>query len=220
MNRLILIGASGHGRVAADIARLCGYERIDFLDDNRNLQSCGIDKIIGPTKDFQRFIDLDTDFFVAIGNAVVRQKIQKEIEKMGGAVVSLIHPNAVIAKDIQIGMGTILMAGTVVNAGTIIGRGCILNTASSVDHDCEIGEFVHIAVGAHLSGTVRVGDYTWIGSGGIVSNNVNLCSDCMIGAGAVVVKDIKEAGTYMGVPAKLIKKREMTSDLEVGVGNS
>ena len=79
--------------------------------------------------------------------------------------------------------------------------GCIINTCSSVDHDCVIGDFVHIAVGSHLSGTVKVGDATWIGAGATVSNNVSICGRCMIGAGAVVVDDITESGTYMGVPA-------------------
>ena len=50
MNRLIIIGASGHGRVVADIACLCGYRRIDFLDDNKSLRNCGKYKVIGPGK--------------------------------------------------------------------------------------------------------------------------------------------------------------------------
>ena len=96
------------------------------------------------------------------------------------------------------------MAGAVINPGVRIGKGCIINTCSSMDHDCVVGDYVHIAVGSHLCGTVSVGDGTWIGAGATVSNNVSICSDCMIGAGAVVIKDIKESGTYVGVPAKRI----------------
>lgn len=47
-----------------------------------------------------------------------------------------------------------------------------------------------------------MGEETWIGAGATVSNNVSICPDCMIGAGAVVIKDIKETGTYVGVPVK------------------
>ena len=61
---------------------------------------------------------------------------------------------------------------------------------------------MHVSVGAKLSGTVSVGKSTWIGIGASVSNNLSICEGCMIGAGAVVVKDIDEAGTYVGVPAK------------------
>ena len=97
------------------------------------------------------------------------------------------------------------MAGVVINPGAQIGKGCIINTSSSVDHDCQIEDYVHISVGAHLSGTIEVGERTWIGAGATVSNNVNICGGCTIGAGAVVVKDITESGTYVGVPAKKIR---------------
>lgn len=90
------------------------------------------------------------------------------------------------------------------NPGAGIGTGCIVNTSSSVDHDCVIGNYVHVAVGAHLSGTVNVGEGTWIGTGSTISNNVNICGGCMIGAGAVVIKNIDVPGTYIGVPAKMI----------------
>ena len=100
------------------------------------------------------------------------------------------------------------MAGAVINPGVRIGKGCIINTCSSVDHDCTVGDFVHVAVGSHLCGTVSVGDGTWIGAGATVSNNVSICSDCMIGAGAVIVNDIKKSGTYVGVPARRIDMEE------------
>lgn len=69
-----------------------------------------------------------------------------------------------------------------------------------MDHDCVVGDYVHIAVGSHLCGTVTVGNGTWIGAGATVSNNVSSCSGCMIGAGSVIVNDIMESGTYVGVP--------------------
>ena len=96
------------------------------------------------------------------------------------------------------------MAGTVINSGTNIGKGCIINTCSSVDHDCLIGDFVHVSVGSHICGTVCIEAETWIGAGAIVSNNINIFRDCIIGAGAVVIDDINESGTYVGVPAKEI----------------
>ena len=85
----------------------------------------------------------------------------------------------------------------------MIGHSVIVNTCASVDHDCAVGDYVHIAVGAHLCGAVRVEKGTWIGAGATVRNNVNICGGCMIGAGAVVVKDITEKGTYKGVPAMM-----------------
>ncbi len=198
----MIMGASGHGKVVADIAVQCGYEAINFLDDDTNIRNCGRYKVIGRSSDFKRFVDINTEFFVAIGNAVARQNIQKMVIDAGGEITVLIHPDAVVAAGVKMGKGSVVMAGTVINTSTVVGKGCIINTASSVDHDCIIGDFVHIAVGAHLAGTVTVGSNTWIGAGAIISNNVKICGNCMIGAGAVVVEDITIAGTYMGVPAR------------------
>ena len=197
MNKLILIGASGHGKVVADTAKLCGYTNIVFLDDHAHASECSGFPIVGKSTEAP-----EGDIFVSIGNAVVRKKLMERYRERKKPI--LIHPSAVIADDVEIGQGSVVMAGAVINPGVKIGQGCIINTLSSVDHDCTIGEFCHIAVGAHLCGTVCVGNNTWIGAGATVINNINICGECMIGAGAVVIRDITEPGTYVGVPAKRI----------------
>lgn len=197
MKRLIIIGASGHGKVVADIAVRCGYEEIVFLDDDEAVRRCGKYPVIGKSNRVQELVG---DVAVAVGNAAMRQKLMERID--GDRKVSLIYPDAVVAEDVEMGEGSIVMAGAVINPGSSLGRGCIVNTASSVDHDCKLGDYVHVAVGVHLAGNVEAGNGTWIGAGATVSNNVRICGGCMIGAGAIVVKDIKEAGTYVGVPAE------------------
>ncbi len=199
MKHLIIIGASGHGKVVADIAKLCGYDDISFLDDNDSVTECNGYKVIGKTSDYPKY---DCDFFVAIGNGKIRKNIQQQLENANKSIATLVHPNAVIGENVKIGKGTVVMAGAVVNPSTAIGEGCIINTCSSVDHDNIIGDFVHISVGSHLAGTVKVADFTWIGIGATISNNISICEDCMIGAGAVVVNNLTESGTYIGVPAR------------------
>ena len=196
-NKLIIIGASGHGKVIADIAVKNGYEDIVFLDDDENVKECAGFPVIGKTCEAR---GMDGDKIVAIGNPKVRERIQKEIS----GVITLIHPNAVISRRVEIGEGSVFMAGAVINSDVVIGEGCIINTGASVDHDCWVGDFVHISVGAHVAGTCSIGERSWVGAGAVVSNNVSMCSDCMIGAGAVIIKDIKKPGTYIGVPAKQI----------------
>ena len=200
--RLVLIGASGHGKVCVEIAALCGYDDILFLDDDRSLTECGGYAVVGVEADFKDYLDDKTLFFVSIGSAETRRRIIEKIEIAGGKIATLIHPKAVISDSVEVGIGSVVMAGAVINPGTQIGRGCIVNTSSSVDHDCIIGDYSHIAVGAHLCGTVDVGENSWIGAGAVVSNNLNICSDVTVGAGAVVIRDLDEAGTYLGVPAK------------------
>lgn len=200
MKKLAIIGASGHGKVIADIARKNGYKEIVFLDDNKDLRECGGYPVTGSSSDANH---IDADVIVGIGNADIRKRIQESIPER--KLATLVHPNAVVADDVVLGVGTVVMAGAVINPGTKIGKGCIINTCSSVDHDCEVNDYVHVSVGSHLCGTVFVGSKTWIGAGTTVSNNVVICSDCMIGAGAVIINDIKERGTYVGVPARRTK---------------
>lgn len=198
MNRLIIIGASGHGKVIADIAVRNGYTDIVFLDDDERLTECAGFPVIGKIREVNSF---DGDKIVAIGNAKIREHFQTPLYD----IVTLIHPDSVVSRRVSIGIGTVVMAGAVINSDAVIGEGCIINTGSSVDHDCKIDSYAHISVGAHVAGTCTIGKRTWIGAGATVSNNINICSDCMIGAGAVVIKDVEETGTYIGVPAKRVK---------------
>ena len=199
--KIVLIGASGHGKVVADIAKKNGYLEIVFLDDNDSAFMCAGYPVVGKCSDAKKFADYD--FFVSIGNAIVRESIQNKLKNLGLTVATLAHPCAIIADDVTLGSGTVVMAGAVVNPGTKIGNGCIINTCSSVDHDCEIQDYSHISVGAHVAGNVQVGSHTWIGAGATIINNITITSNCMIGAGAVVAKSIEQQGIYKGIPARI-----------------
>jgi sugar O-acyltransferase (sialic acid O-acetyltransferase NeuD family) len=202
MKDLIIIGAGGHGRVIADIAQKLGvYETISFLDDGDAKETMGL-PIVGKTSEVEKYVNI-ADIFVAIGNSKVRGDFIERLLAMGVNVPTLIHPSAIIGACVEIGVGTAIMAGAVINPCSKLGKGVILNTCSSIDHDCIIGDYCHIAVGVHVAGTVTLGDKVWLGAGATIKNNVSICADCVIGAGAVVVKDITESGTYIGVPAKM-----------------
>lgn len=199
--KLILIGASGHGKVIADIAKKNGYSDIAFLDDDDDtVTRCAEYAVIGKSEDAIKYADCD--FAVSIGNSSIRQMFQEQLEKERLSVISLIHPNAVVAENAEIENGTVVMAGAVINSGSKIGKGCIVNTCASVDHDCIIDDYVHVSVGAHIAGNVHVGKHTWIGAGATIINNLEIAGDCMVGAGAVVVKNILCKGIYKGVPAR------------------
>ncbi len=203
MKDLVIIGAGGHGRVIADIAQKLGiYETISFLDDGNAKEIMGL-PIVGKTSDVEKYVNT-ADIFVAIGNSKVRGDFIERLLAMGANIPTLIHPSAAIGACVEIDVGTAIMAGAVINPCSRLGKGVILNTCSSIDHDCTIGDYAHISVGAHLAGTVIIGAHTWVGIGAVVKNGIDICGNCTIGAGAVVVKDITEEGTYIGVPARKI----------------
>ena len=203
-SKLLIIGASGHGKVVADIAlKMKKWNTIAFLDDDENKKSSLGLNVLGPTKNMLTYIN-EWDIFVAIGDNAIRQQIYERLEKMGASIPVLIHPTAVIGEEVEIGPGTVLMAGTIINCSTKIGKACIINTGSTIDHDNQIGDYVHVSPGAHLAGTVKVGQGSWLGIGSVVSNNVNITSNCIVGAGAVVVRDIFDSGTYIGIPVRRV----------------
>ena len=202
--KLIIIGVNGHGKVVADVALAMGrYEEIAFLCNFEKKTECMGYPILGKNADATCYIE-EADFFVAIGESELREKLMEELASQGATFATLIHPSAVIGSRVEIGEGTVVMAGAILQAETVVGKGCILNTACSVDHGCKIGDYVHVSVGTHLCGIIHVGEHTWVGAGATLINGIHVCPNCMIGAGAVVVKNIKEAGTYVGVPARRI----------------
>ncbi|MBM7690776.1 sugar O-acyltransferase (sialic acid O-acetyltransferase NeuD family) [Peribacillus deserti] len=202
--KLLIIGASGHGKVVADIAlKMKKWKTITFLDDNFSMQlSMGI-QVSGKTVDAFTHIN-DCDIFVGVGNNATREQIQLKLEAEGASIPTLIHPSAVIGEQVELASGTVVMAGVVINCCTRVGKGCIINTGATIDHDNLIEDYVHVSPGSHLAGTVKVGLGSWLGIGSVVSNNINITSKCIVGAGAVVVRDIMVAGVYVGIPAKKI----------------
>lgn len=92
----------------------------------------------------------------------------------------LIHPSAIVAPDVVIGIGTVIMAGAVIQPGTRIGKHCIINTGATVDHDCVIEDYAHIAPGAHLCGHVHIGE------GALVGVGVGIAPGCKIPAWSLV----------------------------------
>ena len=199
--KLVIIGASGHGKVIADIALKTGYEVVGFLDDNETVEeNCGF-PVLGKTKDIVKYKD-QCKFVIAIGNNSIREKVAEQYNVQWA---TLIHPMAVLGINVQVGEGTVVMANAVLNPCTNIGQHCIINTGAIIEHDNKIKDFVHISPNAALAGTVEVGTRSHIGAGACVKNNTMISDNVVIGVGAAVVKDIKEAGVYVGVPARRIR---------------
>lgn len=200
--QLIIIGAGGHGRVIADIARANqSYSAIAFLDDAAPKEDFPY-PYFGLVKEATHFVN-EADFVVGIGNNTIRRKIQEWLRAPAGNFATLVHPSAIIGSKVSLGEGTVVMPNAVINTGCRIGAGCIVNTAATVDHDCTIGDYCHLSPGVHLCGTVSLGNDSWIGAGAVVINNVNICAEVMVAAGSTVIHSLESRGVYMGTPAIL-----------------
>ncbi len=199
--KIVIIGASGHGKVIADIALKTGYEVVGFLDDNETVEeNCGF-PVLGKTKDIVKYKD-QCKFVIAIGNNSIREKVAEQYNVQWA---TLIHPTAVLGINVQVGEGTVVMANAVINPCASIGKHCIINTGAIVEHDNDLEDYVHISPNATLAGTVCIGRKTHIGVGACVKNNITIAGNVVVGAGAAVVKDITDAGVYVGVPARRMR---------------
>ncbi len=205
MKSLVILGASGHGKVVAEAALASGWDSVGFYDDawpGRRL--LGKWAVFGDTAALLKTVDHFDGVFVAIGGNAVRMEKIRLIQKAGGRIATIVHPAATISASALLGQGTVAMAGVVVNADTVIGVGAILNTSCSVDHDCVLGDGVHISPGAHLAGDIRVSELSWVGIGASVRQGVTIGRAVRVGAGAAVVGDIADNLTVVGVPAKTL----------------
>lgn len=204
MRKLIIIGAGGHGKVIANAAeKMNAFNEISFLDDNKINESIIGFKVIDKTDNMNKYKETH-EFIVGIGSNEVRLNLQSKLEREGYKITSVIHPSAIIEKEVKIGLGTVITAGVVINPNTEIGRGCIINTSSIVDHDCILENFVHLSPGVVLSGEVKVGNLTWLGAGVTSINNIEITSFVTIGAGSTIVGNIIHSGVYVGTPARKV----------------
>ena len=206
---LLVWGAAGHARVVADIARLCSFRVVGFLDDvnpaRRGETFCGAP--VHVTRHcLESFREQGVQSIViAIGAPHVRLELASFAEQSGYSFPPLIHPRATIAQDVVLAPGTVAMAGAVINPGTALRAQTVINTGATVDHDCFLAEGATICPGAHLGGGVRVGRAAWIGIGASVCDRLAIGEASVIGAGAVVTRDIPPSVVAYGVPARPVR---------------
>jgi UDP-perosamine 4-acetyltransferase len=190
--KLVVLGGGGHAGVVIDALKVSGDFVIAGIVDpalEKGAVVYGV-KVLGADGELARLFKSGVRYaFIAvgsIGDCAARKKIDRYLTRLGFGLPHVAHPDAVVARGVEIGDGAFIAAGAVINPGVRIGRNAIINTSSSVDHDCVIGDYVHIAPGAVLSGGVKVGDETHVGAGAVVIQRLVIGRKCMIGAGQTI----------------------------------
>lgn len=202
MKTCAIFGASGHGKVLAEIAELNDYNQIEFFDDRwPTVNSLEAWSVVGDTSRLKNRAKEFDALIVAIGNNTTRLSKQLLFENAGANIVALIHPRAVISQYATIQPGTVVMPNAVVNPFSRIGKGCIINTNATIEHDCVLEDGVHVSPNASLAGGVKVGKHTWIGIGSQVKQMIVIGNEVVVGAGSTVVKNIPDFQTVVGSPA-------------------
>jgi sugar O-acyltransferase (sialic acid O-acetyltransferase NeuD family) len=197
---MIILGMGGHAKVIIDILKTSNSLVENIYDDD--LSKNGL---------FYNGIEIKTpisnsihgDCIISIGDNKVRKVISEKLTKSCWKTV--IHPSAIIANDVTIGEGCVIMAGVIIQTGSCIGKHVIINTGACIDHDCIIDDYVHIAPNVSIAGGVKISNGSFIGIGSTIIHNINIGQWCIIGAGSVVIKDVNNFSKVVGNPIRIIK---------------
>lgn len=200
LKKVVLFGASGHGKVIVEIAENLGYKILGFIDADQSVKELLDYKVLSENLDDFR----EATIVICIGNNFIRKRIVESHANY--SFIKLLSPKANISKRAIIDVGTVVMDGATINTSSHIGKHCIINTNASVDHDCILGDYVHISPNVALAGNVHIGEGTHIGIGACVIQGVKIGNWCTIGAGAVVIRDVPEGASVVGNPAKLLNQ--------------
>ena len=206
---IIVLGAGGHAKVLVDALRLRHANIIGLVTpDTGSLSIYGL-PMLGTDHVVDSYPAPSVRLVNGIGSIlqpVKRREVFERFKAKGYLFESVIHPSAIIARDVELGEGVQIMAGAVIQAGSRIGANSIVNTRVAVDHDCRIGAHVHLAPGVTLCGNVGVEETVHVGSGATVIQGIKIGYDAMVGAGALVIRDVPARARVAGVPAREIRK--------------
>jgi sugar O-acyltransferase (sialic acid O-acetyltransferase NeuD family) len=209
---VVVVGAGGHARVVADILQLIGHTIAGFLDEV-NTERWGTSfegaRVLGGLDQLAVLLNSGVRHaFIAVGECQARLRLAHAAREAGFELPVLQHPKSVVASGVTLGSGSLIVAGAIVNPGSRLGEQVLVNTAASVDHDCQIEDGVHVCPGARLAGGVMVGRGAWIGIGAIVKDGLRIGAGSTIGAGSLVLEDVPAGVVAFGSPARIVRSIE------------
>lgn len=203
MNKTVIIGYSGHAFVVIDAAIKSGNNIFGYIEKNESIKNPFNLNYIGfeEDNDFQGW-NKGHDFFLGIGNNIIREKNFRLLTSKQENIKTVIHPSSIIGSHVEIKAGTFIAASAMINSMAKIGKATIINTGSIIEHECQVGNFTHVAPGAVLAGNVKVGKRSFIGANSVIKEGVTIGDDVVVGAGTVVINDILSGSKVVGNPGR------------------
>lgn len=202
---IAVVGAGGHAKVVIAAARAAGLHVSNVYDDAPDRYATTVlglrvegtlDDLVGSGPKWA---------VLAIGDNAARKRA---VERLHGIEwVPLVHPSAWVHDSVVIGPGTVVFAGAQLQPDTHVGAHVIVNTGATVDHDCRLHDYVHIAPGVNLAGTVTLEEGAFLGIGSHAIPGRRIGAWTQVGAGATVIHDLPPRVTAVGNPARVLRDR-------------
>ncbi|MFC5285848.1 NeuD/PglB/VioB family sugar acetyltransferase [Actinokineospora guangxiensis] len=209
MSGLLLVGAGGLAREALAAARAAGAPVLGFLDDDPARHGEVVDgvRVLGGSELVHEHPDAGV--LVCVASPVRPTARAKVVARLGLArerYATLVHPAASVAAGVELGEGSIVLAGVVVTAPQRVGAHVVAMPHVLLTHDDAVGDCVILAGRVALAGGVRVGESAYLGAGALVRQGVHIGQEAVIGMGAVVLTDVPAGETWAGVPAARLRR--------------
>lgn len=215
IHNFVLWGSAGHAKVLAEIIYSKGGNVLALFDNQKVTSALNGVPIYFGIAGFRSWLEscenlIDVAGLVSIGgsNGIDRLEIQALFKGSGIATPTLTHPTAVISDTAFLDSGTQVLALANIAAEVQVGKACIINHRASIDHECILGDGVHVAPGGTLCGCVRLANNVFVGAGAVILPRLSIGENAVIGAGAIVTKDIPAGTTVAGNPARIINFKE------------
>ncbi len=175
MNKMLIVGAGGHGRSVAEALLAAGsFSIAGFVDDGTASDRVMGLPVLGRTADFVRLRGEANHAIVAIGKNELRESLCKRLLAAGFELATVIHPRSIVSPSAEIAAGCAIMAGAVVGASARLGVGVIVNSGAVVDHDAQVMDFGHLGVGACMAGGTVLGCGAWMQAGAALGYGVRV----------------------------------------------
>jgi sugar O-acyltransferase (sialic acid O-acetyltransferase NeuD family) len=149
----------------------------------------------------------EVECYIAVGNPKIKRKIYNKLaHKTNIFFPNLVHKTVVLdTRYVSFGFGNIICSHASLTTNIKLGNFVHINLNSTIGHDTVIEDFVTISPGVNISGNVLLQELSYLGTNCAIIEKRTIGKDVVVGASAVIVKDLLEAGTYVGMPAKKIK---------------
>ena len=225
MQKVVILGGGGLARDVLDVFlaqndKCPRFEIEGFIDENQANWGADLNgfPVLGGFEWFDSRRKDEVKVICGIGSPGTRRKLADKARSLGLRFTSIVHPMVAIAPFGHLGEGVVITAGCILANRVVLKDQVYVNLGSTIGHDTVIEEYCTIAPGVNVSGNVHMKPGCDVGTGAAILQGVTIGEGAAIGAGAVVIRNVPANTVSVGVPAKVVKQKDLPWEMEAKKG--